>query len=71
MKNKIQISDCAIGGREVKVQKPPSQKGTLSKGFFIPTQVDSRLRGKNFGTRRIQSELTHHYEFRLSLATIH
>jgi transposase InsO family protein len=43
----------------------------FQKVFSSQTKLIQRLRQKNFGARRIQSELIRHHEFHLSLATIH
>ncbi len=47
------------------------RKTPFQKVFASQTKKIHRLRRRNFGARRIQSELIRHYELRLSLATIH
>ena len=47
------------------------RRSPFQKVFPPETKRIQRLRRKNFGARRIQSELIRHYEFRLSLAIIH
>lgn len=58
------------GENGLKSRSRRPRRTPLQKVFASQTKRIHRLRRKNFGARRIQSELIRHYEFRLSLATI-